>query len=264
MAARTTLITALTAVGLLSGCTFGLLAPEDRRHVCRVEVVEQYEFPVLRASPLSHPASGVAAGAAGGALAGLMYGIGPQFVVTVPLGAVIGATGGAVCGAAALSHPDAEAEFQQMLEAAGPGVLKRAMEADLNAPRAGCERVQADATAGPDTIVELERADVDMGCALGRQEYFIGVTWRALTAADQRVLATRTTHCRHTSYRDFDAWFANPDAARAEIGRVLAVTGQRIAAELLSTGLMSDCVIRSGKSGATEETSAPTTKRRPD
>jgi hypothetical protein len=264
MTTCTTLLTALTAVGLLSGCTLGLLAPEDRRQVCRVEVVEQFEFPVLRASPLSHPASGVAAGAASGALAGLIYGIGPQFVITVPLGAVIGATGGAVCGAAALSHPDAEAEFQQMLKAAGHGVLKRTMEADLNAPRAGCERGQADTAAGPDTIVELERADVDMGCALGRQEYFIAITWRALTAADQRVLAAKTTHCRHTSYRDFDAWFANPDAARAEIGRVLAVTGQRIAAELLSTGLMSECVIRSGKSGETGEINAPRTKGGPE
>jgi hypothetical protein len=173
------------------------------------------------------------------------------------------AAGGAACGVAASSRPDAEADFQRLLTAASPGVLKRAMEAELNAPRSGCERSQADA-AGPDTVVELESVAVGMGCALGRQEYFIAVKWRALTAADRRVLATKTTHCRHTSYRTFDAWFADPDAARAEIGRVLAVTGQRIARELLSTELMSDCVIQSGKSGEIEETSAPRSKSRAD
>jgi len=44
----------------------------------------------------------------------------------------------------------------------------------------------------------------------------------------------RKNGCRESSFRDVDAWFANPESDRAEIEQVLAETGRRIASDLLS------------------------------
>jgi hypothetical protein len=209
---------------MLSAGTPALLAPDDRRKVCKVAVDETYGSPALQQSVASNPVGGPAAGAA--------------------------------CSAASMSHPNAGADFARLLhEAASAGSLKQALEAGLNLPRAECPRAQGygTANAAPDTIIEIQKVDVAMGCAFGRQEYRISVKWRTLATTDRRVLGEKTTRCWQTSSRDIDAWFADPDRARTEIEQVLARTGQRMGAELLSPGGMYECKFRSGKSGGIED-----------
>jgi hypothetical protein len=178
---------------------------------------------------------------------GLMYGLGPQAIVTVSIGALIGAVHGGVCYAASQSHPTADADFEKFLTAADASVLKRALEADLNAPQAQCSqaRTHGSATARPETIVTIEKIAFGTGCAYGRQECSIAIQWRTLDANTRRVQNSTTTTCRQRSFRSVDEWLANPDQARAEIERVLARTGQRMAALLLSENLLHDCNLRS-------------------
>jgi hypothetical protein len=224
--------------------------PDDRKHLCQVTVDEKFDSPVFHENILSSSAGGLA-GAGGGALAGLVYGIGPQAIVTVPLGALIGAVGGTACAAAGISHPNAEADFARLLQAADAGALKRALETDLNAPRPECGRAstQRSPSSVPDTVIEIETIDAGMGCALGRQDYWVSVQWRTLTGNDRRVLAATTTRCSQKSFHDVDDWFANPDRARMEIQRVLAMTGQRMAAQLISSYLPYECTLQSIETG---------------
>ncbi len=130
-----------------------------------------------------------------------------------------GATRGAACAAASQSHPNAEADFEKILKAADAGKLTQALEADLNAPREGCASAQAGASAAPvpDTIIEIEKVDAGMGCAIGKQEFWISVKWRALVAGNRRVLAEAATRSGQKSFLDVDDWFADPDRARLEI-----------------------------------------------
>ena len=146
-------VVALT-MGLVGACAPPLLAPDDRDHVCQVAVYEKFGSPVFHPNPLSSPTGGLA-GAAGGALQGLVavpnvY----AWIITVPLGAVIGAVGGTACAVASQSHPNAEADFEKILKTADAGNLKRALETELNTPRAGCGQAQPDASAAtvPDTV----------------------------------------------------------------------------------------------------------------
>jgi hypothetical protein len=46
--------------------------------------------------------------------------VGPQPIILFPLGAVAGATAGAVCAAASLSHPYAEVKLQTIFTGAAP------------------------------------------------------------------------------------------------------------------------------------------------
>lgn len=133
--ARLTVATA--TIGLLAACASPLLPPDDRKQVCMFQVDEQFGKPTFHANPLSNAAGGLV-GLAGGAVAGLHGGY-PGAMITVPLGALIGAGYGAACGAASLTHPTAEADFEQLLHVADSSVLKRALEAHLNAPCAGCD-----------------------------------------------------------------------------------------------------------------------------
>lgn len=232
----------------------GVLAPDDRTHVCKVAVDEQYGSPSLRQNPLSNPVTGAVAGAGQGAVYGIGGG-GMGMLISAPLGAIVGGIYGGICAAANQSHPDAEADFERLLhEAASAGSLKQSLETDLNLPRSGCARPQGygTASAAPDTIVEIQRVDVGMGCAFGKQEYWIFVTWRAINAENRKVLGEKTTRCSQISFRDVDAWFADPDRARDEIERVLAKTGRRMAEEILSPGGMSACQFRSLESGEIE------------
>jgi hypothetical protein len=233
------LAVAFLPVCILSACATALLALDERKQVCEVRVDETFGAPVYHPNPLSSLV-GVAVGAGGGALRGV--GTGYPFV-GIPLGAAIGGLYGAACSAASASHPDAEANFQKILQAAEAGSLKRAMEAELNVPRAGCVRPASDppATVEPDTIVEVRKVDVTMGCLFGKQEYWITVDWKVTTAAGSRVLAETTTRCSQKSSRGVDEWFAAPDQARLEVERVLGKVGQRMAEELLSPMRLSEC-----------------------
>lgn len=246
---------ALLAVGFLSACASPLMAPDDRGHVCQVAVDEKFGSNIFLPNPFRNPA-GMAGGAAVGALAGFIGG--PAFIITVPLFAAVGAAGGAACGAASLSHPDAESEFEKILKAVDIGSLKRALQADLNAPRAGCGRAQLvdSAAAAPDTVIEIEKIDVIMACASEEQQYFVAVKWRAVNATTRRsllLLGEATTTCSQTSSRDVDAWLADKDQAQLEIERVLAKTGQHMAADLLSSRRLTECKFRSGQAGEIEE-----------
>lgn len=221
----------LLPVCILSACATALLAPDDRKQVCEVRVDELFGSPLLVPNPLSNPA-----GALVGAGAGAVAGIGPGMIFVVPIGAVVGAAYGAACGAASLGHPDAEANFQKILQSAEAGRLKRAMEAEVNAPRAGCVRSPADppAPVGPDTVIEVRKLEVTFGCLFGNQEYSIAVDWKVTSATGGRVLAETTTRCSEKSSRDVDEWFAAPEQAKAEVEHALGKVGQRMAAELLS------------------------------
>jgi hypothetical protein len=240
------------AISLLTACAGrSLIAPDDRKHICQIAVDEKFGSPVFHANPLYNPAGGLI-GAAVGAMAGLFPS--PLAIFTVPMYAGLGAEAGTACATASLSHPNAEADFENILKPADAGTLKRALEADLNASQAGCGVAQANASlAVPDTIIEINKVDVRMLCTSEEQEYRIVVTWRALNAANHRVLAETLTNCRQTSILGVSAWFADPDRARVEIERVLAKTGQRMAAQLLSPVELPECKFRSGKTGEIEE-----------
>jgi len=238
----------------LCGCTPTLLAPDERGHVCQVTVDDRSASPVFHANPLSNAQGGLV-GAAGGAVQGLTAPNPLAWIVTVPLGAVIGGIGGTACAAASQSHPDADAEFEKILKAADAGYLKRAMQAELNAPRAECSRAQVgvSAAAAPDTVVEIQTIGFRMACVFGQQEYEVNVKWRVMTAEDRRVLGEATTMCSQTSFKDVDEWFADRDQARVEVERLLTKTGQRMAAQMLSSWGLSKCKFRSTKTGEIEE-----------
>jgi hypothetical protein len=173
------------------------------------------------------------------------------WIITVPLGAVIGAVGGTACAAASQSHPNAEADFQKILKAADAGSLTRALESDLNGTRAGCAPAQASTSApqSPDTIIEIEKVDVTMGCAFGKQGYWFTVKWRALAGTNNRVLVETTTRCSQTSFHEVDDWFAKPEEARVEIENVLDRIGRRMAADLLSPEGSRECNFHSDEYG---------------
>jgi hypothetical protein len=223
---------------LLSACTPALLAPDERKQMCTVRVDDKFGTPAFHANPLSNPA-----GAVVGAGAGALAGIGPGAIFVVPIGAAVGAAYGAACGAASLGFPAADADFQAILRSADAGSLKRALEAQLNAPRDGCARPAADAAGAmaPDTIVEIRSVVVTMGCLFGHHEYWVVVKWGVMSAPGLKVLAEPTTTCSHKSGRPVGEWFAKPDEAKAEVERVLGKIGERMAAELLSPVGLSEC-----------------------
>jgi hypothetical protein len=247
--------TVLLVVGLVSACASPLLAPEDRSHVCHVEVDEKFGSAIFRPNPFRNPA-GAAMGAAMGAGAGVFFG--PASIIAVPFFSVLFAAGGAACGAQSLSHPDAEAGFEKILRTVDTGSLKRALQEDLNAPRGGCVPVKIDDSArvAPDAVIEIEKLEVMMACGGGEQEYVVWVTWRVVNATNHEsllLLGENTTMCSQTSLRGVDEWLADPDSARVEIERMLAKTGQHMAADMLSSRKLTTCRFRSGKAGEIEE-----------
>ena len=101
-------------------------------------------------------------------------------------------------------------------------------------------------------MIEIENVDIVMGCAFGKQEYWLGVKWRVIKTSEGRVLGEKTTRCRQESYRDVDDWFADSDEARMEIEGALTKTGHRMAKELATSGV-SECRLLSSKTGEIEE-----------
>src|SRR5512137_1968990 len=245
----------LVTVGALAACAPLAMAPDDREHVCRVTVERHFDVTHFDANPLAQPASGPLAGAAGGAFAALPWSIGPQAIVTLPLGAVVGAGMGTVCAAAGASHPNAEADFENTLCDADAGSLTRALEADLRALRSSCEGAPADTSnaATADTIIHLDEVHGGMDCAMGKQTYWIAVKWRAVAVADRRVLVQKTTLCRQTSALDVGDWLGDLTHARVEIEAVLAATGRRIGTEFRATAPLAACNLRSTRCGKIEE-----------
>lgn len=253
---------ALLAIGVLSACTPAMLAPDDRKDVCQVLVLAtpELESPGFQPHPLSHPEGGVpggmAAGAGMGALAGTWVGLHflPAVVLTAPVGAVYGAGYGADCAAAGLSHPTAETDFKEIFLAVYPGILRQALEAELNAPREGCPRGQVESVSAvaPDTVIEIQGVEFGMGCAFGKQQYWIELKWRAVNAMSKRVLGEAKTRCHQTSFREVDDWFADRERARAEIEGVLARTGKWMAGKLQSREKSPLCQFQSSETGVVE------------
>lgn len=236
---------------LLAACASPLLSPDDRKQTCAFAVDRKFASPTFHANPLSSAAGGMV-GAGVGAGQGVFAGGGSlAAIVTVPLGALIGAGYGTTCAAASLSHPTADADFERLLQAADYGVLTRALEADLNAGRAECSYTATDAfpKPAPDAVVAIEKIDAGMGCLYGQQDYWIAVEWRTTRVKTWTEINWTTTKCDQVSFRTVDDWFGSPDQARAEIERVLARTGQRMAMELLGQHTLTECKLRSREDG---------------
>ena len=238
-------VTAFGAVALLlTACAAPLLAPDDRKQVCEVAVIEKFDAPEFHANILAGPAGGLV-GAGGGALQGLVGGF-PGAIVTVPLGALIGGVAGTTCAAAGMGHPNAETDFEAFLRAADAGALKLTLEAELNAPRDECSRPRVP---GPEATIEIEKLAAGMGCTFGQQDYWIAVQWRTTIAATGRQLNWTLTRCTLTSFRTVDDWFSDPERARAEIEHAFAAIGRRMAAQLLAKDVPYECKLRSDAAG---------------
>jgi len=253
MLARRVLPAALSvlALVLLPGCAPMSLQPSDRAQVCRIDVDARLPQPVFVANPASSE-SGVLVGAGAGALQGLLTG--PAAIVAVPILGILGAGVGAACADSALRHPSANADFERILGTADVGSLKRALELELAAPRAECRSATADTPASPrpDAVAEIEKVESGMACLLGKHEYWIAVHWRVVSTRSGGALAESTTRCSVTSFRSVEDWFADPGYARAEIERLLAKAGQRIAVSLLVPATPGRCVYRSREDGELE------------
>jgi hypothetical protein len=236
---------------LLTACGVPLLVPDDRKLVCEVAIVEKFDAPSFHENVLAGPAGGLA-GAGAGALQGLGYGmVGYAAIITVPIGALIGAVAGTTCAAAGLGHPNAETDFAEFLNAVDASAMKKALVAELKAPRAECSPTRdiGSSASAPDAVIDIEKIDAGMGCAFGQQQYWLAVKWRTTVAATGRQLNETTTRCEQTSFRSVDDWFADPERARTEIEHVFAATGRRMAAQLLAQDMPYECKLRSLESG---------------
>lgn len=230
--------TMLIALGAISACTPTLLDSGEREPTCRAVVEEQFEVVDIQANLVANPAGGSLVGAGSAALIAL------GIVALNPIAVIQGAAGvaaGLGCGAAGAAHPNAETEFRQIVVTADRGALKRALEAELAAPRPACRNVPEGATALPDTVIQVESVVLTMGCPTGRQAYDITVKWRAMSATSRQVFTESTTRCLQVSAEDVDTWSADAVHARAEVDGALVRTGQRIAAELIGADRWVPC-----------------------
>ncbi len=218
------------AAAILAGCASPTLRPEDRKEACRVVVEETFARAEFIPNSLSAN-TGTLSGAGGGAVAGLS--MGTAAIIAAPVGAVIGAGYGTACAIAASKHPDANAHFERLLAEADVRVLRRELEAGLQAPRAECS-VVAD-SAAPDAAVEIEKVEAGMGCLFGQQEFWVKTKWRTV-AKGGRVLNSTTQSRIHKSSRDVDEWFADAAQALADIERVYGEIGRSIAAQFVAEG----------------------------
>lgn len=253
MRRRAVLPAAAVLVGLLTACTAPLLTPDERKEVCQVVAAEKFGAPAFEPNVLSNPAGGFA-GAGLGALKGLWLTGDPRgAIVTVPIGAVIGAVGGSACAIAALAHPTADADFEGMLRAAEIGVLARTVVAQCNAPRDECCEVRArrESAADPDAVIEIDKVRAGMACVFGRMEYWIAVDWRTVSLRSKREISLTRTRCTLVSSRSVDDWFADRAYAQKEIEGAFAATGRRMALQLLSDDVLrGECRLQSSADGA--------------
>lgn len=239
-------------LALLPACVpMSSLSPGDRAQLCRIEVDARLPKPVFVPNPLSTE-SGVATGAGAGVVQGLLTG--PAAIVAVPFHLIFGAAAGAVCAEGAARYPSANADYERILGTVDLGVLKRAIELELAAPRDECPPAAGDtsSSARPDAMVEIEKVESGMACLHGKQEYAIAVHWRVVSTRSSRVLAASETVCSVTSFRSVGDWFADPGYAQAEIERLLEKAGRRVAVSLLGPVTPGRCVYRSRADGQLE------------
>ncbi len=250
MRGKAILPAAAVMAGLLAGCAAPMLTPDERKQVCHVAVIEKFSAPEFQPNPLSNPAGGLV-GAGAGALIGLQGGL--LAIFTVPIGATVGAASGAVCAAAGIAHPTADADFQGLLRACDSGVLAQTLESALNAPRSECSPSSgADSSpAQHDSAIEIEKVRVGMGCMFGPMEYWIAVDWRTINLRSRKELSSTMTRCAVVSSRNVDDWFAQLDQARLEFEGVLAATGRRMVLQLLSQDVVrGECRLQSNDAGS--------------
>ena len=239
----------LLSVPLLIGCATSTLSEAARAQVCRIDVAIKVPEAAHSPNPLSS-GSGWLTGAGVGALGGLQGGL-----LGVPVGMLLGFGYGAACAVASAQHPSAEADFERILRSADLRALLRTLQVELNAPRPECLRalVESPADSKPDAVVEIEKIEARMACLIGNQAYWFTVQWRAVSAKDGSVLAAATTRCELTSSRGVDAWFADPDYARAEAERLLVKVGEKVALDLFEGTHYYPCAYRSRQDGELEE-----------
>jgi hypothetical protein len=238
----------LLAPVVMCGCAHAPTAPADPGRLCRITVEDRFGPPVFRADAASGPANALGAAASVAVLSIMLPPFAP-FLIGTALGA------GLSCGASAVAYPNAEAALQAIAPKADRGTLTRALAAELDVPGAGCERASADTRGGAaaDAVVQVESVGYHVICPLSdAYAYLVHVKWRVTTATDHRALGERAMVCIQHSWKGVDAWPADPDYARAEIERVLARIGQRMAAELRSPGALGVCSLRSNEKGEIE------------
>jgi hypothetical protein len=238
----------LLAPVVMCGCAHTSVAPIDPGRLCRVAVEDRSGPPVFRADAASSAAN-VLEAAASVAMLSIMLPPFAPFLIGTALGT------GLSCGASAVAYPNAEAALQAIAPKVDRGTLTRALAAELDASGTGCDRASADApgAAAADAVVQIESVGYHLVCPLSdAYTYVIHVKWRVMTAADHRALGERTTWCVQHSWKGVDAWPADPDYARAEIERVLARIGQRMAAELRAPHALGACSFRSNEKGEIE------------
>jgi hypothetical protein len=242
----------VATVTLLAACATPLVAPSDRKSLCRVAVEERYGSARFRPN-LGSSAAGGLVGAGQGALAGLAIPF-PFVIITAPLGIVVGTATGAACAAAGLRHPNANTDFASMLAASDAHRLKRALEAEFLQIRPDCGQkpMEGEAGASPDTLIEVMKIEAGMECLDDPFTYRLSVDWRARNMTSHKVIADRTTRCTYTSSRSVEDWFSHPDRAREEIEDALSKLGQRIGAELLSPDRLPECAIHPSDIGRAE------------
>lgn len=207
----------------LAGCANPRLWPEDRKEACRIQVEEKFDRAVFRPNSLSSGA-GTLSGAGQGFLAGLSFGYGS--IIAAPIGLIVGAGYGTSCAVANAQRPNANADFERLLQEADAHAIKRALEAGLEAPRSECDA----SASGHDAVVEIQKIEAGMACLHGRQEFTLAVKWRTVTAKGKVLNESNVQHASKSS-RGVDDWFANPDEARKEIEAAYEQVGGGIARE---------------------------------
>ena len=237
-------MTAIIALGVLSGCATALLGREDRAQICTVAVVVPSDPYEARENVLANPAGGVT-GTGLGALALVAAYANPFMIFVAPM--VVGH--GMQCAAGSMSHPNAHADFQAVYRSASAQSLALGMERELEALRGGCAQTDASRVLKPDTVVEVQSISVMPGCAYGDWLYVVKVTWRVKRADSGAILAETKTECQHATNRDVVDWFAHPEEGRVEFEQVLGLIGKRMADELIADDKIERCVASRLKSG---------------
>ena len=190
-----TAATAASTMGLLSACAGPLLAPEERKQVCQVAVDAKFGAPTSIASVSN--SAGWLSGTAAGAWQALSVPARWAWIVTVPVGAAVGAVEARpVRWRTRATHRQRgyrEDSEDGRCRQPRPCASKRI--STHHARDARRENRMLSTAPVPDTVIEIEDVDVTTGCAFGKQEYVVAVKWRVLIAADGRQRAETTTRC---------------------------------------------------------------------